>query len=135
MKLAFATLKYYPFGGLEKSFLNICKEAIKRGHELTIFCSRWDGELLPGATIVEMPVRALTNHGKLKKFHQLLMERYRGGAFDLLVGFKRIPDLDVYYNGDVCFIEAADQKHGKWYRFTPRYRAMAFMESSIFSPT
>ncbi len=135
MKLAFAIFKYYPFGGLEKSFLNICKEAIGRGHELTIFCSLWEGERLPFATIVELPVHALSNHGKLRKFHQLLMQRYRQGSFDVLVGFKRIPDLDVYYNGDVCFVQEAENKHGNWYKLLPRYRTMAKLESAVFSPS
>ena len=76
MKLAFATLKYYPFGGLEKSFLNICKEAIARGHELTIYCRQWQGDKLPGATVVELPVKGVTNHAKLQTFHRLLMREH-----------------------------------------------------------
>ncbi len=134
MNLAFATLKYYPFGGLEKSFLNICKEALRRGHELTIYCRKWQGDRLAGANIIELPVKGLTNHAKLQEFHRLLMQSIEHLDPDLLVGFKRMPDLDLYYNGDVCFIEEAQAKHGSWYRLTPRYRTLAAFERAVFDP-
>lgn len=134
MRLVFATLKYYPYGGLEKSFLNICREALRRGHELTIFCTSWEGERLAGANIVELPVRSLSNHGKLRSFHKLLHKALQNRHYDVLVGFKRLPDLDVYYNGDVCFVGEAHNKHGAWYRLTARYRLMSRFERAVFSP-
>lgn len=127
-------MKYYPFGGLEKSFLNICKEAIRRGHSLTIYCKQWQGDKLAGANIIELPVKGLSNHRKMQSLHHLLMLEYRRGDFDVLVGFKRLPDLDVYYNGDVCFIQEAAGKHGGWYKLTARYRSMARMEAAVFAP-
>lgn len=134
MKLVFATLKYYPFGGLEKSFLNICREALRRGHELTIYCTSWEGDRLSGAKIIELPVRSFSNHGKLRSFHSLLLKALEDHHYDVLVGFKRLPDLDVYYNGDVCFLGEASNKHGAWYRLTARYRLMTQFERAVFSP-
>lgn len=134
MKLAFATLKYYPFGGLEKSFLNICREALTRGHELTIFCREWQGDYLAGADIQILPARAATNHGRFRAFYRQLQQRLSEETFDGVVGFKRMPGLDVYYNGDVCFRAEASRKHGAWYQMTPRYRLLAEFEEQVFSP-
>lgn len=133
LRLTFATLRYYPFGGLEKSFLNICKEAIRRGHVLTIYCSSWEGERLPGARIIEVPLSKHSNHARLAEFHQKVMAARSHEPDDVFVGFKRIPDLDLYYNGDVCFIDEAARKHGRWYQWTPRYRHMAAFEQAVFS--
>ena len=134
MRLSFATLKYYPFGGLEKSFLNICKEALRRGHELTLYCYKWQGEKLAGANIVEVPLRSLSNHGRIEEFHAKVMAIRAQHPDDVFVGFKRMPDLDVYYNGDVCFKNEVAQKHAGWYRLTSRYRVLSSFEAAIFSP-
>lgn len=134
MRLSFATLKYYPFGGLEKSFLNICKEALRRGHELTLYCYKWQGEKLPGANIIEVPLRSLSNHGRIEEFHAKVMAIRSRHLDDVFVGFKRMPDLDVYYNGDVCFKNEVTQKHAGWYRLTSRYRVLSSFEDAIFSP-
>ncbi len=135
LRLTFATLRYYPFGGLEKSFLNICKEAIRRGHSLTVYCSSWEGDRLPGARIIEVPLSKHSNHARLGEFHQKVMAARANAPDDVFVGFKRIPDLDLYYNGDVCFIDEAARKHGRWYQWTPRYRQMAAFEQAVFSKT
>ena len=37
MKLAFCLFKYYPYGGLEQSFLNITRQALACGHEVHVF--------------------------------------------------------------------------------------------------
>lgn len=134
MRLCFATSKYYPFGGLEKSFFNICREALHRGHALTIYCQAWEGEKLPGARIHEIPLSSLTNHGRLSELHRKVMEMRKQEGADVFVGFKRMPDLDVYYSGDVCFQKEAADKHGPWYRLTPRYRQMLAFEKAVFSP-
>lgn len=134
MRLTFATLRYYPYGGLEKSFLNICKEALRRGHELTIYCTSWEGEKLAGAKIIEVPVSARTNHGRVSELHRAIMAERRKARDDAFVGFKRMPDLDVYYCGDVCFANEAAEKHGPWYRLTPRYRGLVANERAVFSP-
>jgi UDP-glucose:(heptosyl)LPS alpha-1,3-glucosyltransferase len=133
MHFSFATLRYYPFGGLEKSFLNICREALKRGHKLDIYCTSWEGEKLAGATIHEIPISAWTNHGELQEFHTEVAFVRNDRKEDVFVGFKRMPDLDVYYNGDFCFQAEAARKHGAWYRLTPRYRSMIRFETSVFS--
>ena len=50
MRFAFALFRYYPFGGLQGDTLRIALEAIRRGHEVTLFTTDWSGEAVPNLT-------------------------------------------------------------------------------------
>ena len=56
---------------------------------------------------------------------------------DVVVGFNKMPGLDVYYAADVCYKEKVmQQKHGllgMLYRQTPRYKHFYQFENATFS--
>jgi len=134
MKLAFCLFKYYPFGGLEQSFLNIAKEAVARGHEVHVFTRAWQGEVPQGIQVHPLKVAGLTNHGKAKRFAAAVGEILKRELFDLVVGFNRMPHLDLYYGADVCFVAQAREKHLGLFRLTSRYRTFAALERAVFGP-
>jgi|LGVD01.1.fsa_nt_gb UDP-glucose:(heptosyl)LPS alpha-1,3-glucosyltransferase len=133
MDLAFATFKYYPFGGLEQSMRNIALEVLRRGHSLTLYCHSWQGECFPNAKLEVLPVKKLTNHGEMLAFHQQFQRRLLLRKHDFVVGFKRMPNLDLYYNGDVCYRSEMASKHNSLVRVTPRYKVLSRFENAIFS--
>ena len=138
MNLAFCIFKYYPFGGLEKNFLRILEENLKRGYSITVFTMSWEGEIPcfinQGKCKIEyIKSNGITNHGRCMSFVKNVTPILNKGNFDLIVGFNRMPGLDLYYAADVCFVADIRRRHGALYRMTQRYRTFSAFENSIFS--
>ena len=139
MKLAFCIFKYYPFGGLERNFLRITEECIRRGHDITVYTMKWDGDVpefitSSGCGIVKVPFKGVTNHARCFFYHKNLSAILKKEDFNLVVGFNRMPDLDLYYCADVCFKADIRKRHSFFYRFTPRYRIYSEFEEAVFGP-
>lgn len=133
MKLAFCLFKYYPFGGLERSFLSILKEAVSRGHNVVVYTMSWDGERHGDFQLEVLPAKGFSNHKKCAHFVELLGQRLSQHNYDLVVGFNRMPLLDVYYCGDVSFIAKAEKSHGWLYKQSSRYKIFSAFEKAVFS--
>ncbi len=132
MKLAFCLFGYFPYGGLERDFLRIAKLCCARGHSVHVFTMKWEGEIPPEFKVTLIPVNSLTNHGNCSSFARRVAPFLKKGEFDVVVGFNRMPGLDIYYAADVCY-EASVRKDGRfWYRMTPRYRVYSALERAVF---
>lgn len=131
MKFAFCLFKYFPFGGLQRDFLRIAKECLNRGHEVDVFTMSWEGELEPGLTIHSVPARGFSNHMRAKNFVRDIRERLL--SYDAVVGFNKMPGLDIYYAADTCYQAKARIQRSAWYRLTRRYRHLVAFESAVFA--
>jgi len=129
MRLAFAIVSLFPWGGLQRDCLRLARAARAAGHQVTIFAAQVRGDIAGDVPVELLPVRAITNHGRNRRFADALA-RATAGRFDRVVGFDKLPGLDVLYCGDLCF---ADRKFGFWSRLNPRVRAMIELEGSCFS--
>ena len=132
MKLAFIIFRYFPYGGLQLDFARFLEEGIRRGHSVTVFYGRWEGEFLPGADYVQVPARGLTNWGWALDFEKNAAAELTRGRFDRVIGFNRMRGLDFYFAGDNCFAGQAAKKHPLASRLLPRYRVFGRMERSVF---
>lgn len=133
MKLAFVIFRYFPFGGLQRDMLAIAQAAHARGHQITIFCGRWEGDRIPGIEVVEIPSRRFFNVAGVEQFVTRFQQEFDKAQFDLLVGFNKMPGLDVYYCGDSCFAQKAFGERGMGYRLTPRARLYLAYEAAVYS--
>ena len=137
MKLAFALFKYFPYGGLERDFLRIAKECQSRGHEISVYSFIWEGEVPDGFNLTLIPVKGISNHQRISDFSQklskLLLQKEPQEKFDLVVGFNKMKDLDLYYAADPCYEAKVREQHGKLYRLGNRYKVFQSMEESVFS--
>ncbi len=137
MKLAFALFKYFPYGGLERDFLRIAKECQSRGHEISVYSFIWEGEVPDGFNLTLISVKGITNHQRISDFSQklskLLLQKEPQEKFDLVVGFNKMKDLDLYYAADPCYEAKVREQHGKLYRLGNRYKVFQSMEESVFS--
>ena len=52
---------------------------------------------------------------------------------DCVVGFNKMPGLDIYYAADSCYEEKARSQRGWLYRHMSRYKHFSAYESSVFS--
>jgi len=137
MKLAFVLFKYFPYGGLERDFLRIAKICQSRGHEISVFSFIWQGDIPQGFKHTLLPVKGLTNHQRIKhfsqKFSQHLLAQSKEEQFDLVVGFNKMANLDLYYAADPCYEAKVSDQHGKLYRLGQRYKVLQAMEQSVFA--
>lgn len=134
MRLAFCLFKYFPQGGLGRDFLRIACACVERGHEVHVFTMRWESERPPGVDVTIVPVRGLTIRARVISFVREVEGRLRSGVFDAIVGFNRMPGLDVYYAADVCHEAEVRRRRLSCLRFTPRHRLYSRYERAVFDP-
>jgi UDP-glucose:(heptosyl)LPS alpha-1,3-glucosyltransferase len=132
MRLAFCLFRYFPFSGLARDMLRIAERARARGHEITIFTANWQGDPADDFQTEVLKVSGFSNHGQAAQFHHKLKPRVQNG-FDAVVGFNKIPDLDLYYAADACFAARARYQRHPLYRLTPRYLGFRRLEHAVFS--
>lgn len=132
MKLAFLIYSYFPYGGQQRDFMRVLRECLQRGHQLTVYTMKWQGERPEGVNIVIVPVGAWTRHRLYHRFTAAVATLLEQQAPDGVIGFIKMPGLDVYYAADPCFAERALQDRGFYYRFTLRYRHFRAYEEAVF---
>lgn len=103
-----------------------------RGHDVTIYTAHWQGDKPADMQIVELQVRALTNHGRNAAFVARFRKVSQTKPADIVVGFNKMPGLDVYYAADVCFATKVFEERQFFYRYTPRVRHFLAMEGVVF---
>ena len=134
MQLAFVLYKYFPFGGLQRDFLRIAKVCQARGHSIRVYTLSWDGDVPEGFEVILVPVRALSNHRRNDKFAVWVKAALTRRPADRVIGFNKMPGLDVYYAADPCFAEKAQTQRSRLYRFGARYRHFYSYERAVFAP-
>ena len=141
MRLAFCIFKYFPFGGLQRNFLNILQFLLDRGHHITVYTTQWDGEVPEGIHLTCVAAHAFSNHGKVQRFANAVRSLMQTEEFDAVIGFNKIPGLDVYYAGDPCYDALTQRRYSErlgsfeWLRwFNPRYHRYRSMEKAVFDP-
>lgn len=132
MKLALCLFTYFPYGGLQRNFLTIAQELVERGHDVTVYTGVWEGDCPAKLKVEVLPVKGITNHGKNRHYVKALQSALKQQPVDLVIGFNKMPGLDVYYCADTCFATKAYQQKGWLYRLTPRCRWSLKYERAVY---
>ncbi|WP_426151524.1 glycosyltransferase family 4 protein [Pseudomonas sp. DC3000-4b1] len=134
MQLAFVLYKYFPFGGLQRDFMRIALECQARGHQIRVYTLIWEGDVPPGFEVLVAPVKALFNHRRNEKLSAWMAADLARRPVDRLIGFNKMPGLDLYYAADGCFEDKAQTLRNGLYRRWGRYRHFAEYERAVFAP-
>jgi len=132
MIVAFCLYKYFPFGGLQRDFMRIARTVAGRGHQVRVYTQSWQGECPGEFELIVVPVRKRTNHGRNAEYYQWVTAHLAQHPVARVVGFNKMPGLDIYYAADVCYAEKVAQEKGFFYRLTSRYRHYAAFERATF---
>lgn len=132
MNIAFCLYKYFPFGGLQRDFMRIARTVAARGHHVRVYTQSWEGECPDTFELIIVPVKSHTNHGRNREYYEWVKNHLSRHSVDRIVGFNKMPGLDVYYAADVCYAEKVAQEKGFFYRLTSRYRHYAEFERATF---
>ena len=132
MQLAFILYKYFPFGGLQRDFMRIAQECQRRGHKVRVYTMIWQGDIPDGFEVLIAPIKALFNHNRNEKFKAWVEADLLKRPVDKVVGFNKMPDLDIYYAADPCFEDKAENLRHRLYKKTGRYRHFYEYEKAVF---
>lgn len=135
MKIALAAFRYFPYGGLERDLARVAKCAVSRGHEVTVFTGKIEGELPSGVEPRIIALKSRTNHGRAAEFCAKFPDHLKTGAFAVSAAFNRIPGCDFYFCADSCYAGEMPKKHHRLIlKLLPRYRTYLRLEKAVFAP-
>jgi len=130
--LAFLIYKYFPYGGLQRDFARMLTVLQGRGYDCRVYCTSWQGDELPGVDLRIAPVTRGSNVRRNQRFLTWVQEDMREGPVAGVIGFNKMPGLDVYYAGDTCYLDTVRKNGGFLYRLGWRYRHFASWERAVF---
>jgi len=135
MKLAFCLYKYFPYGGLERNFLRISQVCAERGHSIDVYTMDWKGPKPDNYNITIIPVTGWSNHGKSKSFSKKLNVILEQQNYDVVIGFNRMPGIDLYYSADPCYVDKINHLKPAIYKLSNRYKHFSAFEKAVFDPS
>ena len=138
MNIVLALFRYFPYGGLSKDMLRIANALNLRGHKITICTESWYGEKPSNSLNIRIfKSSSLTNHGRAMDFISRLSSYFKNERPDLVIGFNKMPYLDIYFAADLCYMSVVDDKYCGIRRFlynhSRRYKTYSLLESMVFS--
>jgi UDP-glucose:(heptosyl)LPS alpha-1,3-glucosyltransferase len=136
VNIVFALYKYFPYGGLQRDMLRIAQACTARGADITIYCAEWQGDHPAGINVEIIPVKGFSNHSRNRFFADAFQQRMQAlqpDQPDLIVGFNKMPGLDIYYAADTCFKAKVMQERLPLLRWLPRYQHYLRDEAAVFA--
>jgi UDP-glucose:(heptosyl)LPS alpha-1,3-glucosyltransferase len=133
MKLGFLLFDYFPFGGLQRDCLKVATVCAGRGHEVTFLTRTWQGDRPEGIQIELFGRSGLSNVARNRAWLKQLASDLPRRGLDGVIGFNKLPGLDVYYGSDPCYVAKTERLKPKWYRWLPRFRHFSELERSAFA--
>lgn len=132
MKLAFCLYKYFPFGGLQRDLLRIAEACHRRGAQIRVYTFSWQGECPDWIELCEVPKQGWSSQGKNRHFTSWVQAHRAEHPVDCLIGFNKMPGLDVYYAADGCYEARVTELYGSFYRLGGRYKHFSAYEKAVF---
>ncbi|MEX2489384.1 MAG: glycosyltransferase family 4 protein [Pseudomonadales bacterium] len=130
--LAFCLYKFFAYGGLQRDFLRIARECSERGYKIRVYTLSWAGEIPADFDVIVVPVNAITNHTRYQKYRDWVHAHLLQSPVNGVIGFNKMPGLDVYYAADSCYEDKAQNQRGSIYRLIPRYKHFSRFERAVF---
>lgn len=133
MKLAVCLFKFFPYGGLARDFMRIMQACLETGDHLDVYVMEWQGEVPDDMHVHIIPVSGFSNHARLASYIRQVQSALHESDHDLVIGFNKIPGLDLYYAADPCYIDRvrANPLYGVM-KYTPRVRFYSECERAVF---
>jgi len=129
--IALLIFKYFPYGGLQRDFIEVAIELLKRKFEVKVLTGTWQGEKISKLDIKELHNKGLTNHAKNKDFFRKAKIELEKINPDLVFGFNKMPGLDIYLAADTCFKYFSKRKN-PLFKYLPKYKAFVDYEKAVF---
>lgn len=134
MQFAFVAFTFFPFGGLTRDMVAIARVLQRAGHQVHCFVAEIRGDVPQDLQVELVAGKGISNHARNAHFARRLIPELRAGQhYDAIVGFNKMPGLDMYYAADSCYIEKALEERHFLYRYNPRARLFIHHERAVFA--
>lgn len=133
MHLSFLIYSYFPFGGLQRDFLRVATECMSRGHKITAYTLSWEGDIPDGINVILVPVTTRNRIKRNEAYTEWVRADLKQRNVSLVIGFNKMPFLDIYFAADPCFMQKATEQRGFYYKFTSRYKHFKEYEAAVFA--
>lgn len=130
--MAFCLFKYFPHGGLQRDMLRIALACRARGYEIDVYATSWQGEAPEELRLHIHRCRALTNHGRMARYHAWLARQLVENPPACVIGFNKMPGLDIYYGADGCYRAKLLEEGRRLWRWGPRLHRYQAYEEAVF---
>lgn len=131
MRLALVISSLFPSGGLQRECVILARALAAAGHDVTIVTADYRAAVDSGGIEVEFwNVGGLTNPGRDLRLGRRL--RSARGRFDRIIGFNKMPNLDIYFSGDPAY---RDLVRSRWRWLSPKFHQQLRLERYVFRPT
>ena len=135
MKLAVCLYKYFAYGGLARDFRRILEIRRDAGDSIDVYYIEWHGEPIPGFNQLPIAVSGLSNHARMRDFYNKAQPRIAAGNYDLVIGFNKMPGLDLYYAADPCYLARVKQEPSYIVKqYLGRVKFYEAWERAVFGP-
>ncbi len=123
---------YFPYGGLQKDFHKVTKKLINKSHSVDIVTMDWQGEKIENTNLFILERKKGSSATRNNYFFKQLEKHLKSNNYDCVIGFNKMPFLDVYYVADGCYQAKADNERGFLYKLLRRYRHFKNIEKNLF---
>ena len=130
--LAFCLYKYFPHGGLQRDMLRIALACRQRGYTVAVYTTAWEGKQPEEFELHTHRPTGFTNHARMRRYHAWLTTKLAQHDVACVIGFNKMPNLDVYYAADGCLRAKTLNRHSCLCRLMPRYRQYLAFEKAVF---
>jgi UDP-glucose:(heptosyl)LPS alpha-1,3-glucosyltransferase len=135
MKLAVCLYKLFPFGGLARDCVRILSLCYQQGAQVDVYVMECEGDIPEGFNVTVIDAKGITNHSKVANFRTRVKPHLDAGNYDLVIGFNKMPGLDLYYAADPCYIDKVEkQSNYPVMRFSGRVKFYSNNERQVFGP-
>ena len=134
--VAFCLHRVAPRDGVSREFLTLAAACRAKGWQVRVYTLSWQAPPgVSGVDVVVVPVASMTGHKRIERFERWVAEALRRSPVHCLVGFNKMPGLDICLAAEPCAAREADRMRTRIYRGTPRFRQVAHSERAVFSGT
>lgn len=112
--------------------LRIAQACHQRGCSIRVYTFQWQGECPDWIELVHIKKQGWSSQAKNKAFTRCVQNHVADHPVDALIGFNKMPGLDVYYAADGCYEARVTELYGKFYRLGGRYRHFSEYENAVF---
>ena len=110
MIVFFVYINIFPLAVCSVILCVLLRTVAARGHHVRVYTQSWEGECPDVFELIKVPVKSHTNHGRNAEYFAWVQKHLREHPVDRVVGFNKMPGLDVYYAADVCYAEKVAQR-------------------------
>jgi UDP-glucose:(heptosyl)LPS alpha-1,3-glucosyltransferase len=134
VKIAMLIYQYFPYGGQQRDFMKILCACVEAGHLIEVYCLKWQGDKPPaGVKVHIVPVSAVSRHVLYQRFTEWTQSALKKMSPDVVIGFSKMPGLDIYFAADPCFAARMQAERRYLSRYLPRYRHFMRYEKAVFA--